>query len=49
VTSFLLVIYFKNRKALGSGLLTALTNRAGDAVYLILLGVRLRHVGGLRH
>merc|ERR1719481_1010824 len=49
VTSFLLVIYFKNRKALGSGLLTALTNRAGYAVYLILLGVRLGHAGGFSH
>ena len=49
MTSFLLVIYFKNRKALGSGLLTALTNRAGDAVYLILLGVRLGHLGGFRY
>jgi len=49
VTSFLLVIYYKNRKALGSGLLTAVTNRVGDAVFLLLLGISLRHVGGLRH
>ena len=49
VTSFLLVIYFKNRKSLGRGLITALTNRAGDAVYLVLLGVCLGQVGGLSH
>ena len=49
VTSFLLVIYFKNRKSLGRGIITALTNRGGDAVFLILLGVRLCHSGGWRH
>jgi len=49
VTSFLLVIYFKNRKSLGRGIITALTNRGGDAVFLILLGVRLGHAGGWRH
>jgi len=49
VTSFLLVIYFKNRKSLGRGIITALTNRGGDAVLLILLGVRLCHSGGWTH
>ena len=49
VTSFLLVIYFKNRKSLGSGIITALTNRGGDAVFLILLGVSLGHTGGWRY
>jgi len=39
ITSFLLVIYFKNRKALGRGLITALTNRLGDAFLLVLLGL----------
>lgn len=34
VTSFLLVIYFKNRKSLGSGALTAVTNRVGDCFLL---------------
>lgn len=40
VTSFLLVIYFKNRKSLGSGIITVLSNRIGDCFLLILLAVQ---------
>ena len=46
ITSFLLVIYYKNRKSLGRSLITALTNRVGDAFLLILLGLSLYTVGG---
>ena len=38
VSSFLLVVYFKNRKSLRSGIITALTNRLGDCFLLVLLG-----------
>ena len=38
ITSFLLVIFYKNRKRLGSGFITALTNRIGDCLIIACLG-----------
>nr|AKS03991.1 NADH dehydrogenase subunit 5 [Spadella cephaloptera] len=37
VTSFLLVIYYSNRKSLSSGMLTGLTNRIGDVLFLLAI------------
>lgn len=41
VTSFLLVVFYKNRKRLGSGIITALTNRFGDGLLFCVLGLFL--------
>lgn len=48
VTSFLLVIYYINRRSLRSGLITIYTNRLGDVAILIAFYCILKHglIGG---
>lgn len=41
ISSFFLVIFYKSNKAYNAGLLTALTNRVGDALILISLSLML--------
>nr|UDF84433.1 NADH dehydrogenase subunit 5 [Phyllodiaptomus tunguidus]UDF84446.1 NADH dehydrogenase subunit 5 [Phyllodiaptomus tunguidus] len=45
VTSYLLVIYFQSEKSFSAGLITALTNRLGDAGLLCLIGATMQ-MGG---
>nr|YP_005089258.1 NADH dehydrogenase subunit 5 [Flustra foliacea]AEX16063.1 NADH dehydrogenase subunit 5 [Flustra foliacea] len=44
LTSYLLVIYYLNDKSLGAGMITAMTNRIGDA--LLVLGVSWAVISG---
>nr|YP_002929398.1 NADH dehydrogenase subunit 5 [Urechis unicinctus]ABR12814.2 NADH dehydrogenase subunit 5 [Urechis unicinctus] len=41
IISFLLVIYYQSPKALGAGMITALTNRIGDAMLLVAIALTL--------
>lgn len=44
LTSFLLVVYYQNSYSLGAGLITVFTNRLGDVILIISIGLLL--VGG---
>ncbi len=39
VSSYFLVIYFQKEESLNSGILTLLTNRVGDVVFMIILSI----------
>jgi NADH-ubiquinone oxidoreductase chain 5 len=41
IVSFILVIYYQNPKSLAAGLITALTNRIGDALLLLSIALTL--------
>ncbi len=45
LSSYLLVIYYYNIKAYNAGLLTALTNRVGDAFFLVRIALRFYFMG----
>lgn len=40
LTSYLLVIYYQDRRSLGSGTLTVLSNRVGDVLFFIAISLR---------
>lgn len=42
VTSFILVIYYQNPKSLGAGIITALSNRIGDALLITSIALLIR-------
>lgn len=41
LTSFILVVYYQNSKSLAAGILTALSNRIGDALLLIAIAITI--------
>jgi len=41
LVSFILVIYYQNHKSLAAGLITAISNRVGDAILLIAIALTL--------
>nr|YP_010393056.1 NADH dehydrogenase subunit 5 [Xyloredo nooi]UPX88990.1 NADH dehydrogenase subunit 5 [Xyloredo nooi]UPX89002.1 NADH dehydrogenase subunit 5 [Xyloredo nooi] len=41
VVSFLLVVYYNNSESLGAGVITALSNRVGDALFVLFICISL--------